>query len=345
MHTDEFFTQQEILSQPETWRKTLSQFAEGSQNGFPRIQDYDRILCIGCGSTHYLSIWAARFLQGITHGDCQAQPSSEILFRPDAYVPKDRKTLLVAFSRSGQTSETVKALEAFGSRNAGESLAITCYPESGLSRLANYRIGLSAGQEESVAQTRSFTNMMLGFSTLAQGVPAPESIAQLGEDGRALLGAYSSVAADLGRDSKIQRFFYLGSHSRYGLALEAMLKMKEISLSYSEAYHFMEFRHGPMSMINGESVVVGLLSPETADYELAVLRDMKKLGARILALAPEEVAPQAGAADHLVRLPMLNSAWSHVLYLPVLQLLAFERAVFKGLNPDRPRNLEAVVAL
>ncbi|MCL5428847.1 MAG: SIS domain-containing protein [Chloroflexi bacterium] len=345
MGADEFVTRQEILSQPETWRETLHQLTSNSHSGKLRIQDYERILCIGCGSTHYLSIWAARLLQVHTQVECQAQPSSEILFHPEMGGSKDRKTLLVAISRSGQTSETIEAVRTFKSRGAGDCLAITCYPESDLSSLADHVIGVPAAQEQSVAQTRSFTNMMLGVSSLIQGSPSPKLAREFGEAGAQLLEGNSSVAVDLGRDAKMQRFFYLGSHSQYGLASEAMLKMKEMSLSYSEAYHFMEFRHGPMSMINEESVVLALISQETFRYELAVLQDMKKLGARIVAITPDNLTSQIPMADHLIRFPVVDGNWAHVFYLPILQLLAFERAVFKGLNPDRPKNLEAVVAL
>jgi glucosamine--fructose-6-phosphate aminotransferase (isomerizing) len=124
------------------------------------------------------------------------------------------------------------------------------------------------------------------------------------------------------------------------MACEAMLKMKEMSLSYSEAKHMLEFSHGPMSMVNEQSLVVGLLGDEVCEHETAVLRDMQGRGAQILSIAADcdwSDAVQVGTA-----IPQ----WGRpVLYLPMLQLLAYYRALANGQNPDQPANLTAVVSL
>jgi glucosamine--fructose-6-phosphate aminotransferase (isomerizing) len=123
-----------------------------------------------------------------------------------------------------------------------------------------------------------------------------------------------------------------------------MLKMKEMSLSYSEAYHFLEFRHGPMSMVNRQTLVVGLLSEAALPHEIAVLKDMRALGGRVLAITPVKLPPEA--ADYQIVLPKgLTDMERGALYLPALQLLAFYRSLRNGLNPDTPTNLTAVVNL
>jgi len=131
----------------------------------------------------------------------------------------------------------------------------------------------------------------------------------------------------------------------YGLACEAMLKMKEMSLSYSEAYHMLEFRHGPMSMVNERTLVAGLLSDQAGAQETAVLRDMRARGARILAIgeAPAgDVASLGQVVALQTGLPLVARA---IAYLPVLQLLAYYRAMFNRQNPDQPANLHAVIVL
>ena len=138
--------------------------------------------------------------------------------------------------------------------------------------------------------------------------------------------------------------FFLGSGPRYGLACEAMLKLKEMSLTTSEAYHFLEFRHGPKSMVDEGTLVVGLLSEAAREAEVAVLREMKELGGRILVLT--EAKDGLDWADHVVCFQSdLPEVTRLPLYLPTLQLLAYYRAVGKGLDPDAPRNLDAVVQL
>jgi glucosamine--fructose-6-phosphate aminotransferase (isomerizing) len=141
------------------------------------------------------------------------------------------------------------------------------------------------------------------------------------------------VAIDLDFD----RFYFLGSGSRYGLACEANLKMKEMSLTHSEPFHFLEFRHGPKSMVGSSTTVLGLLSEANFGREMQVLREMESLGARIVSLGQAET--------DVVFESQLPQLVRNVLFLPVLQLMAYYRARAKGLDPDRPKNLDAVVKL
>jgi glucosamine--fructose-6-phosphate aminotransferase (isomerizing) len=162
--------------------------------------------------------------------------------------------------------------------------------------------------------------------------------------GTQLIATYHGLTRQLGQDSRFERFYFLGSGLQYGLASEANLKMKEMSLSFSEAFHFMEFRHGPMSMVNERTLIVGLLSEKNRAHELAVLHEMRKLGAQTLVLTDQAVAEQE--VDYQVcfhsGLPDTSRA---VLYLPFLQLLGYYRAVTNGQNPDQPHNLTAVIVL
>jgi glucosamine--fructose-6-phosphate aminotransferase (isomerizing) len=113
--------------------------------------------------------------------------------------------------------------------------------------------------------------------------------------------------------------------------------MKEMSLSHSEPFHFMEFRHGPKSMITKSSMVVGLRSTVHGQHEPAVLADVAALGGRILDIAE---------ADSRIHFDSgLDEAISSILYLPAGQLIALERSLAKGLNPDRPNNLDTIVKL
>jgi glucosamine--fructose-6-phosphate aminotransferase (isomerizing) len=190
--------------------------------------------------------------------------------------------------------------------------------------------------------------MLLGniaLAALAGGqVEYVDKLAVLPSLGERLIQNNQPLAQSLGEDLDLSQVFFLGSGPRYGLANETMLKLKEMSLTTSEAYHFLEFRHGPKSMVDERTLVVGLLSDAAREAEAAVLREMKDLGATVLALA--EAGDGLDWADHVVcfeaDLPELARL---PLYLPVLQLLAYYRSVGKGLNPDAPRHLDAVVQL
>jgi glucosamine--fructose-6-phosphate aminotransferase (isomerizing) len=161
-----------------------------------------------------------------------------------------------------------------------------------------------------------------------------------------LVGRLEDLPQRLGVDRSIERFFFLGGGPLYGLASEAMLKTKEMSLSYAEAYYPLEFRHGPMSMVDGHTLVVGFLSDSGLAEELRVLQNMQGLGARTVALVEDIAALSGWLADHVVELRSSLSEWERgPLYLPMAQRMAYHRAVAKGLNPDRPQNLTAVVEL
>jgi glucosamine--fructose-6-phosphate aminotransferase (isomerizing) len=345
-------TLEEITTQTTAWADALSDVkgkADAIRALFARHEIED-VLFIGCGSTYYLSLAAARIFQAVTGIRAWGLPSSEpLLFPKTNYGP--HKTLLVAVSRSGETTETIRAVRAFEQEQGGPVMAITCYPKSTLAREVD-RVGVvltaRQGQEKSIAQTRSFASMLVASQGLAglveNSVPYVKSLEGLSLTGNWLLRDKAELARQLGDDARLEQFFFLGSGPNYGIACETMLKMKEMSLSYSEAFHFLEFRHGPKSMVDESTLMIGLISEGARDEELAVLREMQGLGATVLALADTEFGLEDFA--HTVVFESGTSDWARgVLYLPVLQLMAYYRAMAKGLDPDRPTYLDAVVKL
>ncbi len=227
-------------------------------------------------------------------------------------------------------------------------LNIGCYGATDLVTLSDLALTIEEGQEQSVVQTRSFSAMLVAAQATVAALDQEEArltqMQALPTSGEQLITTYNDLARQLGQDSTFERFYFLGSGLHYGLACEANLKMKEMSLSISEAFHFMEFRHGPMSMVDEHTLVVGLLSESARAYELAVLREMRALGAHVLALAEAPVSTQD--ADYQVCFHSgLPETRRSVLYLPILQLMGYYRAIARGQNPDQPHNLSAVIVL
>jgi glutamine---fructose-6-phosphate transaminase (isomerizing) len=335
------YTYSEIMSQPEAWAKTLehlhtlqSDLAKLYGNG-----NFEEIVFTGCGSTYYLSVAAATLAReaGL---DARALPASELWLYPSSSY-RNKKTLLVAVSRSGETTETIRAVEAFKAANRGMVITFVCYPQSALAKLGDMNVILEAGQEQSIAQTRAFSTLYLATTyliTLWSNRQAElHELSKLPEVCKHLLNSYRTLAERHGRNLTLERFYFLGSGARYGLASELSLKMKEMTLSHSEPFHFMEFRHGPKSMANENTLMIGLVSEINNPSERAVLNDMDKQGAHILSLSEHQAdISLASSISEIVR---------NILYLPVIQLLAYERSLAKGLNPDKPNNLDAVVVL
>jgi glucosamine--fructose-6-phosphate aminotransferase (isomerizing) len=164
-----------------------------------------------------------------------------------------------------------------------------------------------------------------------------EGMKQLPVIGNSVIDKYEGYAKSLGENLSFDRFYFLGSGIRYGLACEVNLKMKEMTLTHSEPFHFLEFRHGPISMVNENAVVVGMLSDVNRVHEAKVLSEMERLGGTVAGVGESdaEVCFESNIPESV----------RGVLYLPVLQLMAFHRSLAKGLNPDRPNNLTAVVKL
>jgi glucosamine--fructose-6-phosphate aminotransferase (isomerizing) len=336
-----YHTRQEILSQPEAWSAAL-EVLTAERHG---IQDlgkvhFDQIIYTGCGSTYYLALAAASLTQALTGSLCRAFPASELWLNPQSSFTR-AKTLLVAVSRSGETTETLQACNSFLTDRRGELLTLSCYEDMLLAKMGSFNLVLPSGQEQSVAQTRAFSTLYLATVALAclwaDRQDLFDSLSHLPEVGRQLLNNHACLASELGCDPGLERFYWLGSGARHGLACELSLKMKEMSLTHSEPFHFMEFRHGPKSMVTPSTLVVGLRSTVNGPYEAAMLADVRSLGGRVLDIAEDGTDIRFASG--------LNEVIRDVLYLPVGQLIAFERSLSKGLNPDRPSNLDSVVKL
>ncbi len=335
----------EVKSQGEIWQKVLEtgkdqlKFIDGW-----RLKRHDEIIFIGCGSTYYLSMTAAKIWTMLTKESARGIPSSEVWYYSDSTFSK-LKPLLVAVSRSGETTETINAIESFKKTYGDDVLVISCYPDSRMVKTASQKLLAPDAQETSVAQTRSFSSMLILCQLLAGY--AVNNTAYMGELQKlpqlfpTLVNQYEPLIKTIATNTKYQHFVFLGSGLNYGLASEVMLKMKEMSTSVSEVFHFMEFRHGPMSMITDRSLVIGLVSDSRKGEEIKVLQDMKALGATTLALVNHATDVKA---DYIIELgTTMPDAARGVLYLPLMQLLGFYHSLSKGLDPDKPTNLSSVV--
>lgn len=337
------YTRSEIFSQPEAWTEALALLRGEAEDlrHFYQQGHYDRVLFTGCGSTYYLSLAAAALFQELGVGEARAVPASEIWLNPKSAYGAKGRSLLIPVSRSGETTETLRAVDSFLGRGHGDVLTLSCYGERDLASMGALNLVLPSGQEQSIAQTRAYTVLYLGVTALAALWSGQDHLLDamnlLPNAAARILEQYTALAERLGRDPELERFYFLGSGTRYGLAAEFSLKMKEMSLSHSEPFHFLEFRHGPQSMVNEHTLMVGLVSEANRAAESTVLSEMRQRGAQVLSLGENDadVSFKSGAPE----------AVRSALYLPIGQLMAFERALSRGLDPDTPNNLAAVVRL
>jgi glucosamine--fructose-6-phosphate aminotransferase (isomerizing) len=164
-----YHTYREILSQFEAWRGVIRECEAKSADlrAIWNAKPFQEVVFTGCGSTYYLSRAAREIFQGRTGLPAQAYPASDLLLFPEICLYPGRTRLLVPISRSGETTETLRAIERFRSRDSNPVIAITCYEESGLAQIATLALVARQAHEQSVAQTRSFAAMLVGVQCLA----------------------------------------------------------------------------------------------------------------------------------------------------------------------------------
>jgi glucosamine--fructose-6-phosphate aminotransferase (isomerizing) len=342
------YTQSEIDSQPMVWRSILKEYAQTEIVLPSDLYDVKGkyFLVTGCGSTHYLSISVATILRKLGF-QALALPAAELVYFSEALPPGE--PILVTISRSGKTTETLNAVDNYRKQKKGHTvIAVTTQPDSILAKEANFILAASQAKEVSVAQTRSFTSMFLLSQILSGAIANDQNVAErlqaLPSALEKLITQASDLPRQIGEDLSLNRFFFLGGGPLYGLACEAMLKTKEMTCSWSEAYHPLEIRHGPVSVVNEETLVVGFMSDSQLEAEAKVLREMKQLGAKTMVMIEDFNEFDRTGIDYVFQLKTGLNEWERgAIYLPLVQWIAYYRALAKGLDPDRPKHLTAVV--
>jgi fructoselysine-6-P-deglycase FrlB-like protein len=288
-------TSQELLSQPDCWRIAVTRARQVTDRLPGRGA---RVALAGCGTSLYMAQAMAAWREAAGHGVTDAFAASE--------MPAGRSyDLVIALSRSGTTTEVIQLIEQFGP--ASRVLAITAEPGTPVADAADSAIDLPFADEASVVQTR--------FATTACALWR----AHLGHDVYALADAAETAlttapAWDLGTFSQ---FVFLGRGAGAALASEAALKFREAALAWSEAYPAMEFRHGPISVIDEQTLVWSL-----GELESGLAEQISSTGATI----------RQSHGDPMVDLVTVHQA-------------AVVLAGLKGLNPDQPRRLTRSVVL
>jgi glucosamine--fructose-6-phosphate aminotransferase (isomerizing) len=226
------------------------------------------------------------------------------------------------------------------------TIGITCNSDTPLVAACDHAIELPQASEQAVVMTRSFTIMLLALQLVAALSAGDEALrAELGrlpELAEPALPAFEAFARRIADTPGQDLVIYLGLGPNRGLAEEGTLKLKEMTQIPCEAYNPLEFRHGPISIVNERTTAMLLEGARERAYIEAVERDLKAAGALLVTIGPTASL----IADHaLVIGPELSDLARCCLYIPPVQLLAYLHALGRGLDPDRPRNLSQVVVL
>ena len=345
-------TQQEILSQPATWLETARQFRDDSKlvKIFQSFSSQEPWLFVACGSSYYLSQTIAAQWTKLFPAPCTAVPGSEFLFAPDEILKRTAARQAVLLSRSGKTTEVLRAAELLKTKDSIRTLGVTCNAHSALEELCTETLKLPWADEKSMVMTRSFTSILLLFESMGAKFAGDAGLASaldgLPEKTARWLDANVDKIRALGKKGRFADFVFLGQGAHYWLAQEAALKMTEMSSSYAQAYHTLEFRHGPKSIASRETLVTFLLSDAALEEELPLISELKKLGAATLVVANRATQELRRNSDLLIELGLDEPEYARMAMTAIpAQILGLAVGLRKGLNPDLPKNLTRAVVL
>jgi glucosamine--fructose-6-phosphate aminotransferase (isomerizing) len=347
--TEGLHTIAEILSEPQTWRQCLSELLENGQlvKVNEKLNKNVEWIFVGCGSSFYLAQIAASSWSILTGSPARAIPASEILLFPELFPAPCQPVFI---SRSGRTSEIVEAAQYAESDLGIQSLAITCGMGTPIEEICSQVVRLSSADEKSTVMTRSFTSMLLALQALAAVRASSKSfltsLQALPTQVALRLDSMQGTVRSLVDKQAYADYVFLGQGPFFGVAQESMLKVKEMSCSYAQAFHTLEFRHGPKAIVSPETLLTFFVSESGFADEISVLREMKELGGTTLVISNSITAAIRASADYSIELSLdVPEVARAVAAVIAGQFLGFYTGMRKGFNPDRPRNLSRVVML
>lgn len=342
----------EILSEPAVWRTalselrydpTISKIAEDSPS-------HSEWLFIGCGSSFYLAEAAANSWMLLTGQRARALPGSEPMLFPELVMANVPNVQVVVISRSGKSSEALRAARVFTSEFRMPTIGITCATNSPLEEICDVTIRITAADEKSTVMTRSFTTMLLALQHLAARTVKNESHLKSLED---MAGQFISQIQAIAekvqafvKEHNFEDYVFLGQGPFHGIALEASLKVTEMSCSYGQVFHTLEFRHGPKAIVSPNTCLTFFLSEKGYQAEEEVLGEMAELGGVIIAVCNRATEHVRRKSDLVFELEFDGPDLARLApYVVPAQLLGFFTGTKKNLDPDNPKNLTRVVIL
>jgi glucosamine--fructose-6-phosphate aminotransferase (isomerizing) len=345
-------TIQEILSQPGTWLETARHFEQIDKlpGIFENSSAEEPWLFVACGSSYYVSRTIAAQWSAILNAKCTAVPASELLFAPREVMRRTDARQVVLVSRSGKTTEVLRAAEWLKANAAVRTLGVTCSENSALAETCTHILKLPWADEKSMVMTRSFTSILLLFERLGAKFAGDAELASaldvMPEKTATWLAANADKIRAFGAERRFADYVFLGQGAHYWLAQEAALKLTEMSSSYAQAYHTLEFRHGPKSIANKDTLITFLLSDAAAEEESSLIGEVKKLGAATLVVTNRATPALRRDSDLLIELGLDEPEYARLALTAIpAQLLGLEVGLRKGLDPDVPKNLTRAVVL
>ncbi|MDC1099804.1 glutamine--fructose-6-phosphate transaminase (isomerizing) [Gammaproteobacteria bacterium] len=356
------YMEKEIYEQPEAVSNTIDGriggedvldniFGLGSIELFSKVE---RIQIVACGTSLHAGRVAANWFSSIAELPCQIDYASEYRYR-NPHV--DDNSLLITISQSGETADTLAALNYAKEKNYLASLTICNVPTSSLARESDFSLFTNAGPEIGVASTKAFTTQLAGLMLLALSLAKSRDLNPIlrGRIVKALRLLPETIAESLLLKEQMieiapniankDNALFLGRGIFYPIAKEGALKLKEISYIHAEAYPAGELKHGPLALIDGNMPVIALApESEIAEKLISNLEEVKARGGTLYVFADPSVNMDVKAGK-LIHMPKCDFFMTPIVYNIPLQILSYEVALLRGTDIDQPRNLAKSVTV
>ncbi len=358
------YLRKEISEQPQAWIDTLSGRATtGSSEvrfendllpaGGP--ESIGRIVMVSAGASWISSLIGKFMIEELCGIPAEVDYSAEFRYRKPAI---DGRTLIIAVSQSGETADTIAAMEE-GKRHGSHLLALTNTVDSSIARKANAQLYTRCGPEISVTTTKCFLTQIEAFYLFAIHLAArlgrlkPDEAEQMLRPAFVIPQQIEAIFTLERQIEKIARkygkatdFLYLGRGINYPVALEGALKLKEISYIHAEGYSAGEMKHGPIALIDEEMPVVVIIPHDNVfEKTMSNLKEVESRNGRIIAVTDHRTPELEEVAWEIIEVPSTNRFLTPVLTTVPLQLLAYHVAVYRGTDVDQPRNLAKSVTV
>ncbi|CTP87645.1 Glutamine-fructose-6-phosphate aminotransferase [Xanthomonas translucens pv. poae] len=357
------FMQKEIHEQPRALADTLEALFDAG--GFDttlfgrnagQLADIDGVQILACGTSYYAGLTARYWIEAIAGLPCSVEIASEYRYRAAYANPRQ---LIVTISQSGETLDTMEALKYAKSLGHAKTLSICNVPESAIPRASALVLYTRAGAEIGVASTKAFTTQLAALFQLtcvlaklrgrlsaAQEAEYLEQLRYLPGSVQHALNLEPQIAVWAERFADKHNALFLGRGLHYPIALEGALKLKEITYIHAEGYPAGELKHGPLALVDANMPVV-VIAPNDALLEKVKsnMQEVRARGGELFVFADQDSHFSESEGVHVIRTPRNAGLLSPVVHTIPVQLLAYQTALARGTDVDKPRNLAKSVTV
>jgi len=356
------YMMKEIYEQPQALRDTLDSLVKKNKIDLSEagltdqyIRSIDSLYIVACGSAWHVGMVSQYVIEDMVELPVRVELASEFRYRK---IPENKNALVIIISQSGETADSLEALK-IAKQSGMRTLGIVNVEGSSIAREADNVVYTKAGPEIAVATTKAFTAQLMVMYVLAtkfayvRGNIDDKKLKYYIKELQALPDKVSELLAKKERIQWIaSRYanatdaFFIGRGSDYAISMEGSLKLKEISYIHSEAYAAGELKHGTISLIEDNTLLIGVLTQKKLmEKTISNMKECKSRGAYLVGVTYEGDESLLENIDFLIYIPESDEHFSGIISVIPLQLLGYYISVSKGLDVDKPRNLAKSVTV